>query len=393
MAVTTIISYKENKLSKIAVYVVGILGVALVVFFGGQLIETLTNKNGKSGLSVETVGSTAAVFVDGEKVGETPFTTSSIKPGTRTVAIKSDMRQYQTSFSFIPADNNVVHVVGLIRDLGVSDTFSSGQEFWFEKDKSGNTIKIISEPSGATVYIDKSEVGKTPFSSASVSPGNYTLTISFPNHESQTAPILIQKGYTLNGSVKLFPYPMPETVKLLQDSQNLYDLSIDNQAAYADTETWAKAVIYWNTTRGINTGTSLLAKEKMFDYFIDFKGNIFDRDGNAIRSTEEISKMGELKKGGYLGRISDGAGLTKEAREALASLSGITVGAKTATINQTPFGWLRVRDSASLNGAEIGKVNTSEKFEVLEEKTGWVKIRVSATLTGWVSSDYVTLSE
>jgi uncharacterized protein YgiM (DUF1202 family) len=54
---------------------------------------------------------------------------------------------------------------------------------------------------------------------------------------------------------------------------------------------------------------------------------------------------------------------------------------------------LRVRDAAGLSGAEIARVNTGDKYALLEEKIGWVKIKVSDTVMGWVSSDYVTLSE
>jgi hypothetical protein len=393
MAVTTIISNKENKFSKVLIYVIGIVGVGLVVFFGGQLIESIANKNGKAGINVETVFSSASVFVDGQKVGETPYTSNDIKPGTKTIALKNTTRQYQTSLNFIPASDSTVHVVGLIRDLGVSDTFSSGQEYWFEKDSSGNTVRIISEPSGAKVYIDGSEVGVTPFSSTGISPGNYTVKISLTNYESQTAPIVVQKGYTLNGNLKLFPYPLPENPKLFEGSQSLYDLSLDNTVATADTESWAKAVIYWNTTRGVNIGSITGLKEKAFDFFLDYKGNIFNGEGSPVKTPEDILKMVNLKRGGYLGRISDGPGLTKEAKEALSALSGKVTGGKTATVNQTPFGWLRVRNNSGLTGTEIARVNTGDKYSVLEETTGWIKIQVSDTVAGWVSSDYVTLSE
>jgi hypothetical protein len=333
MAVTTIISNKENKFSKILVYLIGIVGVGLVVFFGGQLIDYVRGKTGKAGISVETVNSQASVFIDGQKVGETPYTSSSVKPGTKTVSLKSETRQYQTSLNFIPSTDTTIHVVGVIRDLGVSDIFSSGQEYWFEKDTSGNTVRIISEPTGASVYIDKSEVGKTPFSSTTITPGNYTITVAYPNYEPQVSPITIQKGYTLNGNVKLFPNPLPLNPKLLPGSQTLYDLSIDNPTATADTESWAKAVIYWNTTRGINIGDSTGIKEKTFDFFLDYKGNIFNRDGNLVKATADIAGMGELKKGGYLGRISDGTGLTKEAKDALGTLSG-------KVTNRTDSFWL-----------------------------------------------------
>jgi hypothetical protein len=393
MAVTTIISNNESKFSKVLIYLVGIVGVGLVVFFGGQLIEYVGNKSGKAGISVEVVNSQASVYIDGQKVGETPYSASDLKPGIKTVALKTDTRQYQTSLKFIPSSDTTIHVVGVVRDLGVSDMFSSGQEYWFEKDTSGNTVRIISDPSGASVYIDNSEVGKTPFSSTTITPGNYTIQIAYPNYEPQVSPIVIQKGYTLNGSVKLFPYPVPSNPKLLQGSTNLYDLSLDNATATADTELWAKAVIYWNITRGINIGDSAGVKEKTFDFFLDYKGNVFNRNGNIIKSPEDMAALGDLKKGGYLGRISDGVGLTKEAGDALGTLSGNLSGGKTAVIGQTPYGWLRVRSSAGLTGTEVGRVSTGEKYPVLEEKVGWINIKVSETITGWVSSDYVTLSE
>lgn len=393
MAVTTIINNRENKYSTALIYVLGIIGIGLVVFFGGKVIETILNKNGKAGLTVETVYSQAEVIIDGEKIGETPYTSKDLKPGNKTITVKTDSRQYQTTANFIPADNGTLHVVALIRDLGVSDTFSSGQEFWFEKNGSENTLRMISEPSGATVYIDGSEVGKTPFSSDNISPGNYTIAISYPNYESQTAEISIQKGYVLNGSIKLFPYPVSEKPSLFENSSNLYDISTDNPLIYSDTESWAKAVVYWNKTRGLNIDNSLGIKDQVFDFFLDYKGNIFNKDGNIIKSDEDRKAMGELKKGAYLGKLSEGKGLTKEASEALSTISGNVSLGKTAVIKQTPNGWLRVRDSGSLSGKEIGKVNTGEKYPVLEEKSGWIKIKVSSTLTGWVSSEYTSIEE
>ena len=88
MAVTTIINNRENKYSTALIYVLGIIGIGLVVFFGGKVIETILNKNGKAGLTVETVYSQAEVIIDGEKIGETPYTSKDLKPGNKTITIK-----------------------------------------------------------------------------------------------------------------------------------------------------------------------------------------------------------------------------------------------------------------------------------------------------------------
>ena len=58
-------------------------------------------------------------------------------------------------------------------------------------------------------------------------------------------------------------------------------------------------------------------------------------------------------------------------------------------ILETGTGWLRVRSTPSLSGSEIAKVDTASMLELLEEKEGWVKIRLQDGGEGWVSSQFV----
>jgi uncharacterized protein YgiM (DUF1202 family) len=46
-----------------------------------------------------------------------------------------------------------------------------------------------------------------------------------------------------------------------------------------------------------------------------------------------------------------------------------------------------------LNGTEIARVNSGESYKILERGEGWIKIKVSDTIEGWVSEAYVELSE
>lgn len=395
MAVSTI-SNDEKPLSTALLYILGIVGVALVVFFGGELIKNLTGLGNRSALEVKVMGGEAQVLVNNEVIGNTPFESKNIKPGTNTIAVRSETRQYQTEIKFLPSKKDVIYTVGIERDLGVSDMFSSGRELWFDKDGSENTIRIVSEPSGADVYIDGSKIGTTPFSSAAITNGDYNLKVVLPGYESSETNINIQKNYTLNVSVKLFPYPVEPIVKMFEDSPNLYNITSDIPGVVSDTQSWVKGIIYWNTTRGINIDNVGMNKEKLFDYFVDYKGGIFDRDGNPVVKQEDFARLKDLKKGAYLGTKTPEGGISEEAKKALESLSSLGVKtAKTeiATIKTTPLGWLRVRQTPSLNGTEITKVNTGEEYNVLEKETGWVKIKVSETVEGWVSDSYVELSE
>lgn len=57
-------------------------------------------------------------------------------------------------------------------------------------------------------------------------------------------------------------------------------------------------------------------------------------------------------------------------------------------IKETGLGFLRVRTDPSLNASESARVKPGEKFPLLSEVTGWVKIKLP-TLFGWVSDSYV----
>ncbi|GAB4218916.1 MAG: hypothetical protein Fur009_2470 [Candidatus Microgenomates bacterium] len=68
-------------------------------------------------------------------------------------------------------------------------------------------------------------------------------------------------------------------------------------------------------------------------------------------------------------------------------------------INNNPQGWLRVRKDASIEATEEAKVKVGEKFELLDEKNGWYKIKfnnnpeglVSGEFTeGWISKEYAS---
>lgn len=392
MSISTLQGNKTS-FSTILLYAVAIAGVGLVVYFGGEVIRNLDKLKGKSVLTANVFHKEAEIYVNDKFLGNTPVEELEVNSGENKITFKSGSRQYETTIEFIPRDNKITHTVGIFRDLGTTDLFSSGQEFWFEKEKSDNVIRIVTEPSGATVYIDNTEFGKTPFSSDKLSEGEYSLRIEYPGYESQNARINTRKNHTLNITLKLFPIPVPSKINAFEESPNLYDLSTDNINITSDTESWVKSIIYWNETRGINLADTGMNKEQVFDYFIDYKGNIYGAGGTVLMGDSDLASLSDAERGAYLGRTSDGVGLTKEARDAFEKLTGVGLGGKKAKILETGTGWLRVRDAAGLSGAEVAKVDVGNEYSVLEEGTGWVKIKVSDEIEGWISADYVELSE
>ena len=85
----------------------------------------------------------------------------------------------------------------------------------------------------------------------------------------------------------------------------------------------------------------------------------------------------------FLGINPDVAATTASAASASASLPVAKV-----IILDTPTGFLRVRDQASLNGAEIAQVKPGETYQLLDERTDWFQIKLSNGQSGWISSQY-----
>lgn len=393
MPISTIAS-KEKSLPNALLYFLGIVGVGLIVFFGGYIIRNADKLKSKSGINVTSMGEAADIYVNDTFKGKTPYTAEDIASGSNKITLKAGDRQYQTSINFLPNEGEKIHYVAISRDLGVSDTFSSGWEFWFEKDTSGNVLRVISEPSGAKVFIDNSDVeAVTPYLANNISDGDYELKVTMAGFEILSARISIQKGYTLNATFKLFPSPVPQKISTFEGSKNIYDLSSGNNVVTGSPQEWAKAVVYVNKNKGLNIEGTGENKEPFFDLFLSYKGDLFNAEGTPITSKEELASVKADSRIGYLGRTADGAGLTKEARTTLETLMGEVAVGKQAKIKTTPTGWLRVRSEPSLNGAEITRVDQGGTYAVLEEQTGWVKIRVSETSEGWVSADYVELVE
>jgi len=386
----TVPSFKPTRngnFSKVLIYIFAVIGLALVIYFGIDTAQKLMNMSGTAELFVDVFHGEAEVFLNDERLGVTPYDSESdetfeIKPGENKITVKGNDKEYEVTLSFLASTQVVVN-----RDLGVSEIFSSGQNFWIEESSSEVVLNVITESPGAIVYIDNTEVGTTPYSTKSLTEGEYDLRVEMPGFESQTARISIKKGYKLNGAMQLFPMPVPQKVSLLRDSEHLYDVSSDNSLVTSNTAEWVEAIIYWNSTRGINLAGSGVNKERVFDYYLDYEGKVYDKDGTLVDLTNPGDFATDSGKGAYLGRLQDGAGLSEAAKTSLESLG--TLSGKKVTIKETGLGWLRVRDNPGLNGAEVAKVNVGEEFTVLEETSGWVKIKISEVLAGWVSSIYV----
>lgn len=374
---------KASRGRNIAAFIVTALGVMLTSYFGYLLVSRANSPASKPYLYADVYFGKAKIYVNDKEIGETPLENFVVKKGNNKVKLESDGKTYETTISFLAGSPTLVK-----RDLGTDEVFSGGLDLWYEKSASANSLSVISEPSEAVVFIDGTEAGKTPFSTDKLSAGSYDVRLEKEGYEPQSGRLNILKDQKLNASFKLFPLPAPTSVKLMEGSANLYDFYSANSFVTSNPQSWAKALIYWNKTRGINIMGYGINRELVFSYLLDFDGKFYDTSGTIVEPEKVLLGDGKVA---YLRRESDGAGVSAPAKVSLSKIGTSVATGKTAKVKDTPTGWLRMRDQPNLAGTEIGKLNIGDTVSITETKPGWLKVKNSAGLEGWASSDYLQL--
>lgn len=228
-------------------------------------------------------------------------------------------------------------------------------------------VSVLSTPLEATVYLDNKEVGKTPFEDKNLDVRQYTVKID-------------KDGASWQGIVSL----TPQTMVIINR-----DLASEQASSSGEILTLDKG-------RGITVISNPAEAE-------------VEVDGKSVGKTP-ISiniQSGEhsilLSHSNYLKRsikaiLPENYNLTVSVDLALSEADLTTISAPVITqaaevvVKQTPTGFLRVRDQASLNGKEISRVDVGEKLVLLEELDGWDKVRLPDGTEGFVSSTYVEKS-
>ncbi len=236
------------------------------------------------------------------------------------------------------------------------------QLFFGINDKSG--ISIQSTPDNAAVFIDNKEAGKTPFEDNNLTAGEIAVKID-------------KDGASWLNYVKL----TGKTVTVINR-----DLAKDIASSSGEVLTLDKG-----------KGITVISNPSDAGVEIDGKamGNTpitlnIDSGDHTVLVTHQNYLNRSIKA-----TLPNDFNLTISVDLALseADLTTIAVPVISQTpevvVKKTPTGFLRVRDQASLNGKEIGQVNSGDKLILLEEFRGWDRVKLTDGTEGFVSSAYV----
>lgn len=230
------------------------------------------------------------------------------------------------------------------------------------KETSG--LSIESMPDGATVFLNAAEVGKTPYEDKSLDAKEYLIKIEKDQSRWQ-------------GKVKLIAGT----------------LTVINRELSKEAASWAGEVLTLKRGRGI----TIISNPSESDVEIDGKSygkTPLTVNVDSGEHTLILSHPSYLKRSIHA-RLPGSYNLTVSVDLALseADLATISTPVITTTlevvVKETSTGFLRVRDKPSLLGKEIAQVKPGDRLVLLEELSGWDRVRLADNTEGYVSSSYV----
>ncbi|MGI5825981.1 MAG: PEGA domain-containing protein [Patescibacteria group bacterium] len=254
--------------------------------------------------------------------------------------------------------------------------------------KTPAALQINTNPS-AVVFVDGKQIGKTPYQGNDWKEGEYTVKL-IP--ESADAPLsswesklrlsggvltLVERDFAATEAGASGQILSLEKTKDKKTASMTIVSDPDGALVYADGEAKGFTPITVDQV-GVGDHQITVSKEGYAERLVKAK----TVDGYKLIVNVKLAQEGQAvvtptppqtsETGGSLSSESNKEGFVEFEVE----------------INETPTGWLRVRNSASTTGAEVAKVNPGEKYTVLEEKSGWYKIEYEQDKEGWVAGQY-----
>lgn len=288
------------------------------------------SKSQKSALDVKS-DPVAAVYINGDHVGSTPFQKEGLKPGEYTVRLvveSNPEKEWQTQVVLKPS-----LLTNITRFFGDTEDVSS--HFTLSLEKNGNKdsgdITVISLPDSAVVKRDGQPIGFAPVEMTYLSPADYQISVGSPGYKQLAIPIKAIAGHKLTISAKL-----AKDKDVVKPVESASEASVSAITAVAATPS-----------------------------------------PSPLASSPSPSPKASPKA------------------SASPTTSALVPAKPYVTILDTPTGWLRVRSEPSGTVEnEVGKVDTGKSFPFIKNNgTGWYQIEYEDDKQGWISAQYAKLTE
>lgn len=248
--------------------------------------------------------------------------------------------------------------------------------FVLNSDREKGALQVTSDP-GSVVYLNDKKIGNTPLKKDMIDVGEYTI-----------------KLVPSKGNFEPFQQKIKITPKILTVVDRIFA-----QTAFAQAYIITLEEIDDKNQAQISVATfpveaNVYLDSNLFGLSPALIKNVTDSD-HEIKITKQGYKDKSIRIHSLLGYKLDvvaylgvDANSLSDQTKASASATLTPAPSGKVTILNTPTGFLRVRDKASLGGKEITQVKPGEEYQLLDEQSGWYEIKIDDKTTGWISAQY-----
>lgn len=175
--------------------------LVLGIRFGYQPLEKIFNLAPRSGLRVES-NPKLKVFLADKEVGVTPFQNENLPSGEYLISLTKEEQSATGSASlwqgYVKLNPGTLSVVN--REIAQTPAVSSGEVITLEK---GQGATIISNPSGAEVFVDGISRGRSPLVISDTTSGEHQFLLSKDSFLKRTIRATLVEGFNLTLNVDL----------------------------------------------------------------------------------------------------------------------------------------------------------------------------------------------
>lgn len=268
--------------------------------------------------------------------------------------------------------------------LGVGLFFGIRYFLSRQKQQGKAGLQVKSEPV-ASVFLDSRFLGRTPFEDR-IEPGEYTLKL-IPE-STATSAASWQGKVILQANILTFVNRELGTSDLASSGEVI---SLERLSG-KDTEISVVTVPDGASVKidGQDKGTAplLLRNVEPGEHEVSVSSPGFLSKSIKVKTTAgfKLTTTIQLAVSGQ-GEVSGVADTAKEEVKKTENKQTTDMQKPYVEILDTPTGWLRVRTEPSTAASEAARVNPKEKYPLLEEKSGWYKIKLDGT-QGWIKGSY-----
>ncbi|MBI4067751.1 PEGA domain-containing protein [Candidatus Gottesmanbacteria bacterium] len=270
-------------------------------------------------------------------------------------------------------------VLGVILLLLAALSFA-GYKYFTSQGGGLGGLRVVSTPT-ASVFLAEKLLGRTPYEDKLKSGEYIVKLIPEGNNNSATT---WQGKVTLNPGVLTFVNRELGSTDLNSAGEILTLEKISEKDAQIAALTSPDGAIISLDGQEKGAAPLILRNVSVGDHDISVSSSGFNTRTIKVRTTEGYKLTANFQLA-----VAGGVSATPSA----APSSPDEIDKPYVTIKETPVGFLRVRTAPSIQATEAAQIKPGEKYPLLDEESGWYKIRYQEDKEGWISGTYATKEE